>query len=151
MPSYPQMFRIRQHFDAPRVDDIAGSVREEIAKINPSSVINPGQTVAITAGSRGVANIDTIIKTIVEEMKAIGAVPYIVPAMGSHGGGTAEGQTQVLAGYGITEGTMDCPSSSMESSRRVSISVSHLLRPSSERDHRGITVKLNWLGGDGVV
>ena len=139
MPTYPQMFRIRQHFDAPRVDDIAGSVRDEIAKINPSSVIKPGQTVAITAGSRGVANIDTIIKTVVEEMKAIGAVPYIVPAMGSHGGGTAEGQTQVLAGYGITEGTMGCPiKSSMDV---VQIGVSDFGMPiyfdkhASEADH----------------
>lgn len=139
MPIYPQMFRIRQHFDAPRVDDIAGSVRDDIAKINPSSVIKPGQTVAITAGSRGVANIDTIIKTIVEEMKAIGAIPYIVPAMGSHGGGTAEGQTQVLAGYGITEGTMGCPiKSSMDV---VQIGVSDFDMPiyfdkhASEADH----------------
>ena len=139
MPTYPQMFRIRQHFDAPRVDDIAGTVRDEIAKTNPSSVIKPGQTVAITAGSRGVANIDTIIKTIVEEMKAIGAVPYIVPAMGSHGGGTAEGQTQVLAGYGITEGTMGCPiKSSMDV---VQIGVSDFGMPiyfdkhASEADH----------------
>ena len=139
MPTYPQMFRIRQHFDAPRVDDIAGTVRDEIARINPSSVIKPGQTVAITAGSRGVANIDTIIKTIVEEMKAIGAVPYIVPAMGSHGGGTAEGQTQVLAEYGITEGTMGCPiKSSMDV---VQIGVSDFGMPiyfdkhASEADH----------------
>ena len=139
MPTYPQMFRIRQHFDAPRVDDIAGTVRDEIARINPSSVIKPSQTVAITAGSRGVANIDTIIKTIVEEMKAIGAVPYIVPAMGSHGGGTAEGQTQVLAGYGITEGTMGCPiKSSMDV---VQIGVSDFGMPiyfdqhASEADH----------------
>ena len=139
MPTYPQMFRIRQHFDTPRVDDIAGTVRDEIAKINPGSVIKPGQTVAITAGSRGVANIDTIIKTIVEEMKAIGAVPYIVPAMGSHGGGTAEGQTQVLAGYGITEGTMGCPiKSSMDV---IQIGVSDFGMPiyfdkhASEADH----------------
>ncbi len=139
MPTYPQMFRIRQHFDAPRVDDIASTVRDEIAKINPSYVIKPGQTVAITAGSRGVANIDTVIKTIVKEMKAIGAVPYIVPAMGSHGGGTAEGQTQVLAGYGITEGTMGCPiKSSMDV---VQIGVSDFGMPiyfdkhASEADH----------------
>ena len=139
MPTYPQMFRIRQHFDAPRVNDIAGTVRDEIVRINPSSVIKPGQTVAITAGSRGVANIDTIIKTIVEEMIAIGAAPYIVPAMGSHGGGTAEGQTQVLAEYGITEDTMGCPiKSSMDV---VQIGVSDFGMPiyfdkhASEADH----------------
>jgi hypothetical protein len=133
------MFRIRQHFDAPRVDDIAGTVRDEIARINPSSTIKPGQTVAIAAGSRGVANIDTIVKTVVEEMKAIGAVPYIVPAMGSHGGGTAEGQTQVLAEYGITEGAMGCPiKSSMDV---IQIGVSDFGMPiyfdkhASEADH----------------
>ncbi|MDA0748339.1 MAG: lactate racemase domain-containing protein [bacterium] len=70
---------------------------------------------AITAGSRGIANLATVIKTIVEEMIAIGAKPYIVPAMGSHGGGTAEGQAGVLAGYDITEKTMGVPiRSSME-------------------------------------
>ncbi len=139
MPTYPQMFRIRQHFDAPRVDEIAGTVRDEIARINPSSTIKPGQTVAIAAGSRGVANIDTIVKTVVEEMKAIGAVPYIVPAMGSHGGGTAEGQTQVLAEYGITEGAMGCPiKSSMDV---IQIGVSDFGMPiyfdkhASEADH----------------
>ena len=139
MPTYPQMFRIRQHFDAPRVDDIAGTVRDEIARINPSSTIKPGQTVAIAAGSRGVANIDTIVKTVVEKMKAIGAVPYIVPAMGSHGGGTAEGQTQVLAEYGITEGAMGCPiKSSMDV---IQIGVSDFGMPiyfdkhASEADH----------------
>ena len=139
MPTYPQMFRIRQHFDAPRVDDIAGTVRDEIARINPSSTIKPGQTVAIAAGSRGVANINTIVKTVVEEMKAIGAVPYIVPAMGSHGGGTAEGQTQVLAEYGITEGAMGCPiKSSMDV---IQIGVSDFDMPiyfdkhASEADH----------------
>jgi hypothetical protein len=113
--NYPNMFRIRQHFDAPRVHDVAETVREEIAKINPGSMIKAGETVAIAAGSRGVANINVIIKTVVEEMQAIGAKPYIVPAMGSHGGGTAEGQAAVLAGYGIDEENMGCPiRSSME-------------------------------------
>ncbi|MDP6040106.1 MAG: lactate racemase domain-containing protein [Candidatus Latescibacteria bacterium] len=139
MPTYPQMFRVRQHFDAPRIDDVADAVRSEISKLNPSAMIKPDQTVAITAGSRGVANIDTIIKTVVEEMQAIGAKPYIVPAMGSHGGGTAEGQTGVLSGYGITEETMGCPiKSSMEV---IQIGVSDFGMPiyfdknASEADH----------------
>jgi len=109
------MFRIRQQFDAPRVDDVPATVREEIKKLNPGRTIKPGQTVAISAGSRGVANMDRIIKTIVEEMQALGANPYIVPAMGSHGGGTAEGQAEILARYGITAETMGAPvRSSME-------------------------------------
>lgn len=113
--NYPNMVRVRQHFDAPRVHDVAGTVREEIAKINPGNMIKAGDTVAIAAGSRGIANINVIVKTVVEEMQAIGAKPYIVPAMGSHGGGTAEGQAGVLAGYGIDEENMGCPiKSSME-------------------------------------
>ena len=106
---YPQIFRIRQHFDAPRIDDVSAAVREEIQKLNPGQIVKPGQTVAISAGSRGIANIDTIIKTVVEEMQALGGLPYVVPAMGSHGGGTAEGQTAVLERYGISEETMGCP------------------------------------------
>jgi uncharacterized protein (DUF362 family) len=104
---YPEMFRIRQQFDAPRIDDIPAAVRDEIAKLSPRSTIKPGQTVAISAGSRGIANLAAVIKTIAEEMKDLGAEPFIVPAMGSHGGGTAEGQAGVLAGYGITEETMN--------------------------------------------
>ena len=112
---YPTMFRIRQHFDAPRIDDIPAAVRAEIGKLNPGENIKSGHTVAISVGSRGVANLDRIVKTVVEEMQVLGALPYIVPAMGSHGGGTAEGQAAILAGYGITEETMGAPvRSSME-------------------------------------
>ena len=112
---YPRMFRLKQHFDAPTLDDVYGSVRAEIQKLDPGSKISAGQTVAVAAGSRGIANIDTIVKATVDEMKAIGAEPFIVPAMGSHGGGTAEGQADVLRGYGIHEESMGCPiKSSME-------------------------------------
>ena len=112
---YPKLFRMRQKFDAPSLSDVPNAVRDEIRRIDPGKRIKPGQSVAITVGSRGVANVNVIAKTIVEEMEAIGARPFIVPAMGSHGGGTAEGQTEVLARYGITEGLMGCPvRSSME-------------------------------------
>ena len=106
---YPKMFRMRQKFDAPTLEDVAAGVRDEIGAIDPGSKIKAGETVAITVGSRGVANVDLIAKTIAEEMKSIGAKPFIVPAMGSHGGGTAEGQAGVLARYGVTEETMGCP------------------------------------------
>lgn len=68
-----------------------------------------GMRIAVTAGSRGVANIALILKTIVSFLKENGAVPFIIPAMGSHGGATAEGQKNLLAGYGITEKSMGCP------------------------------------------
>ena len=113
--TYPRMFRLRQVFDAPRVDDVPGAVRSEIQKMKPAGKIKVGQSVAITGGSRGVANIDVVIREIASEMKALGAHPYVVPAMGSHGGGTAEGQAGVLASYGITEDRVGAPiRSSME-------------------------------------
>ena len=106
---YPRMFRLRQIFDAPRVDDVPGAVRAEIQKMKPAGRTKAGHTVAITAGSRGIANLEAVIKTIADEMKALGAHPFVVPAMGSHGGGTAEGQAGVLAGYGITEDRVGAP------------------------------------------
>jgi len=106
---YPNMYRIRQTFEGPAVKDIPATVAAELARIDVASVIKPGQTVALTAGSRGVANIATIIKATVQYLQAIGAKPFVIPAMGSHGGGTAEGQLDVLSHYGITEATMGVP------------------------------------------
>jgi hypothetical protein len=77
--------------------------------------VKPGQTVAITAGSRGIANVARITRAVVDELKALQLKPFIVPTMGSHGGATAEGQRTVLEHYGITEAAMGCPiRSSME-------------------------------------
>ena len=113
--SFPKVARVRQLFEGPRVEDIEGTVRAEIGALDLSSRMKPGATVAVTAGSRGVANIDRIMKSTVDELKSQGASPFIVPAMGSHGGATAEGQLKVLASYGITEATMAAPiRSSME-------------------------------------
>jgi hypothetical protein len=71
--------------------------------------VRPGQSVALTVGSRGVVNIDAIARAAVDHMRGLGARPFIIPAMGSHGGGTAEGQRAVLERYGVTETTMGCP------------------------------------------
>ncbi len=100
--AFPQMFRLRQVFDAPRVEDVEAEVQRQLASLNLGAKIQPGQTVAITAGSRGIANIAEIIKATVAHFRGLGAEPFIVPAMGSHGGGTAEGQRAILEGYGIT-------------------------------------------------
>lgn len=100
---YPRMLRLRQKFDFPRVDDIPGEVEEQLASLRLTEKVRPGQSVAVTAGSRGIANIAQITKAIVDHLKRIRAVPFVVPAMGSHGGGTAEGQREILEGYGITE------------------------------------------------
>ena len=103
------MARVKQHFDAPVLTDLPKTIHDELDRIETKSIINPGDTVAITAGSRGVANIATAVKAIVDYLKEIGARPFVVPAMGSHGGATAEGQRTVLEHYGITEETVGAP------------------------------------------
>ena len=106
---YPRMMKLHQHFVAPRVKDVAGTVREELKGLDISDKIKAGDRVAITVGSRGVANIALIVKTVVEYLKGLGASPFIVPAMGSHGGGTAEGQRAIVEGYGVTEDYVGAP------------------------------------------
>ncbi len=106
--SFPRMIRVRQKFDATRIQDIPAEVHSQLASLKLGSKIRSGQTVAITAGSRGIAHIDQIIRAAVDHVKSLGAIPFIVPAMGSHGGGTAAGQTQILEHYGITPEKMGC-------------------------------------------
>ncbi|MDA1165009.1 MAG: lactate racemase domain-containing protein [Planctomycetota bacterium] len=101
--TYPRMLRIRQKFHAPRIDDIPAEVEQQLATLNLTSKVQAGQTVAITAGSRGIANIAVITKAICDHVKSLDATPVIIPAMGSHGGGTAEGQRAIIEAYGITE------------------------------------------------
>ena len=105
----PEMALVEHQFNPQYIEDLPAAVREEMASLNLGNKVKTGDAVAITAGSRGVANIDTVIKTIVEELKKMGAEPFVFPAMGSHGGATAEGQIKVLANLGITEETMGCP------------------------------------------
>ncbi|MCS7306029.1 MAG: nickel-dependent lactate racemase [Thermoguttaceae bacterium] len=115
MSEFPKVFRIRQHFAAPRLEDVAGEVVRQLTKLRLWERVQPGQTVAITAGSRGIANHRQILQAIVQYFRQLGAEPFLVPAMGSHGGGSAEGQLAVLASYGITPETIGCPiRSSME-------------------------------------
>lgn len=108
MAELPRFFRVRQRFDAPEVEDIAATVVEQLKQRGLEEKIQPGQTVAITAGSRGIHQIALIIRSIVEYLKSLNAIPFIVPAMGSHGGGTAEGQRKVIEAYGITESYCGC-------------------------------------------
>lgn len=109
MSEYPQVFRLRQSFERPRVADVAAEVEVQLARLSLGERIRPGQSVAITAGSRGIANVPVIIKAIVDHLRKLGAQPFIVPAMGSHAGGTAEGQREMIEGYGITEEFCGCP------------------------------------------
>ncbi len=125
----PRMFHARQtfpkHFIAP--EEIPSVVEKELSQPQFSSKIQSGMNIAITAGSRGIRNVDIITKAIVDFVKSKNANPFIVPAMGSHGGANAQGQIELLAGYNITPETMGCPiKSSMEV---VELGVSELGRP----------------------
>ncbi|OGB96076.1 MAG: hypothetical protein A2Z31_00285 [candidate division NC10 bacterium RBG_16_65_8] len=107
--AFPKMFRVKQELEGPMLADIPGAVRDTIRGLHLQEKVKPGQTVAITSGSRGVANIDRITKAVVDELKVLGLQPFICPTMGSHGEATAEGQLKILEHYGITQATMGCP------------------------------------------
>lgn len=113
----PRMVKVRQKFDGSHIpaEEITSVVTAVLSRQEIASAIKPGMRIAITAGSRGVANIHVITKAIVDFVKSHGAEPFVFPAMGSHGGATAEGQRDILNSYGITEEFIGCPIlSSME-------------------------------------
>ena len=107
----PRMFKVKQTFPRPIIlpEEIPEIVKRELSQKKFSSQIKPGMNIAITAGSRGIANVVIITKAIVDFALSKGANPFVVPAMGSHGGATAEGQLEVLESYGITEASLGCP------------------------------------------
>ena len=139
MTNYPRVFRIRQQFPRPRVDHIEAAVEQALESVRLNEKIRPGQSAALSAGSRGIANIALIMRSAVRYLQRLGAQPFIVPAMGSHGGGTAEGQAKVLASYGITESYCGCPvRSSMETVTICQAAEGfpvHFDRHASEADH----------------
>lgn len=111
----PRFARVRQCFSAHTIDNFAQAIDEQLKIRNLYPLIKPGQRVAITAGSRQIANMPFILQAIGDAVKARGAHPFIIPAMGSHGAATAEGQKDILIHYGITEESTGCPIiSSME-------------------------------------
>lgn len=103
------MIKIRQVFSTQRVEDVSSATEREISRLKLGSKIRAGDTVAVTAGSRGISDIASITRTVTDVLRGLGAEPFIVPAMGSHGGATPQGQTEVLAKYGITETSMGAP------------------------------------------
>lgn len=107
---FPRMIRVKQDFGAHTpISDVYPAVVNEIERIVPKTNIKAGDTVAITVGSRGIANLLEIVRAIVDSLKNHGCKSFIVPAMGSHGGATAQGQAEVLAHYGITETNIGVP------------------------------------------
>jgi len=118
----PRMVKIGQKFNADEIADVPESLRQALAKSGQLDFVKSGMSIAIAVGSRGVDQIPALVRTTVEELKKKGARPFVVPAMGSHGGATAEGQADVLAHLGVTEQTVGCP---IISSMEV-VEISHL-------------------------
>ena len=98
---FPKMLTVLQRFPDRGLPDIAGAVERELQSAGFAERVAPGASIAIGVGSRGISNIATIARAAVDYWKSKGAQPFIFPAMGSHGAATAEGQTDVLAHYGI--------------------------------------------------
>lgn len=106
----PRMVRIRQQFSSgARIEDISAEIKHQISNPRVGDRVKRGMRIAVTVGSRGIADIDKVARSIVDELKRRGAKPFIVPAMGSHGGSTAEGQKKVLANLRVTEENVGCP------------------------------------------
>lgn len=131
--------KIRNHFPDNSLKDVKGAIQKEL--IGLSGVIKDGSSIAIAVGSRGIDNLELTVKEVVDYVKQQGGHPFIVPAMGSHGGATGEGQAEVLAGYGITEQSMGVPV-------RSSMEVIEL--PHGNLKHR-IYMDKNAYGSDGVI
>jgi hypothetical protein len=113
--SLPKFAKIKQKFVMESIKNISGTISEQFNSVKADEKIKPGMEIAITVGSRGIANIPFIVKSVADEIKKRGATPFIIPAMGSHGGATAEGQVEVLEGLGVTQATTGCEiRSSME-------------------------------------
>jgi hypothetical protein len=106
---FPRMLLARQNFPHRKLTGIAGIVAREMSGARFGENLKPGSRIAIGVGSRGIANIATIARSVVQYWIERGMKPFIFPAMGSHGAATAEGQADVLAHYGIVEETMGCP------------------------------------------
>jgi hypothetical protein len=137
----PRMARVAQVFQDTGIGDIPGAIMGQFNKKDISGSIKPGMSVAITAGSRGIANIDVILKEVVAQVKKLGGKPFIFPAMGSHGGATAEGQRSLLGTLNVTEEFVGAPiRSSMET-----VVIGHT------PEGKSVYIDKNAAGADGII
>lgn len=107
--TFPPIARVRQTFHQPTVADVPGAVIRAVLESRIAARVRPGGSIAVTVGSRGIAGIDRIAKATVDALRSLDFAPFLVAAMGSHGGGTADGQRAMLAEFGITESAIGCP------------------------------------------
>jgi len=103
------LYKIKQQFDAASIEDVKGIVGRQFEQFRAGEKTRPGQSVAVAVASRGTHDLTSLVATVVERLLAVGLKPYIIPAMGSHGGATGPGQAQVLADLGISEETLGVP------------------------------------------
>ena len=105
----PKMVRVKQKFECDKIDDIQSHLETQLDNLEIDKSSFKGKRIAITVGSRGIPENATMVKVMCDKLKEWGANPFIIPAMGSHGGGTVEGNLEVINGYGITEEAMGVP------------------------------------------
>ncbi len=105
----PPLHLVHQHFPRPQIADLDAAIHAEFQRPEIQAQVRPGERICLLGGSRGIAHIATIVRAVVRELKALQAEPFLIPAMGSHGGATPEGQLEVLANYNITPETMGAP------------------------------------------
>ena len=144
----PRMLKVRQIFDRTRIEkeDISKAVFAELSRPELGNPIRPGQRIAITCGSRGVDKVAFITRALADFVKSKGAVPFVIPAMGSHGGATGEGQRSLIESYGVTEEFIGCTIvSSMET---VEIGQSEA-GPGGKR--YGVRIDRNAAQADGII
>ncbi len=106
---FPPMMRVRQKFSREHLADVPGAILAQIRALAPDLPVRPGQSVALACPSRGLADYPAIVRSVVEGLRGLKLKPFIVPAMGSHGAATAEGQKRVLENLGITESAVGAP------------------------------------------
>ncbi|MBP1764555.1 MAG: hypothetical protein H6Q65_1613 [Firmicutes bacterium] len=112
---FPKMMKIKQIYDSNKIEDLSAWTAKEMKENIQNKEAYKDKRICITVGSRGIPHLDSIVKTVVDQLKSWGAKPFVIPAMGSHGGATAEGQRELIAGYHITEESVGAPIlSSME-------------------------------------
>jgi hypothetical protein len=139
MPSLPKFIRLRQSYPRPAPLDLRATIEVELAKLRPR--IKPGARIAVGVGSRGITNLAAIVRIVLDVLRAAGAQPFIIPAMGSHGGATPEGQREVLGTYDVTEETMQTPI-------RASLEVREVGRT---EDDKPVFASIEALGADGIL
>ena len=137
----PRMVQVEQHFDRTAVTDIDGSVEKTLAEEGVLDSVRPGMSIAVTAGSRGISNIAAILRKVVCALEEKGAKPFVIPAMGSHGGATAQGQSDVLTALGVTEAYLSCPIRSSMEVKRIGTTF----------DGRPVQIDAHAAAADGIV